>query len=120
MNQRKSTVHSLFLSFLITALVILVGACAGGPQLDTFNKKVLGAYATVQTVAESANAALVSGKLSKADAQNVVVTSRAALAAIDVAEHVHATDPAAGENKLLSALVILQALQAYLVAQGVK
>ncbi len=109
-----------FALWLATVVLALAACASEGLALDTFNKKVVGAYATVQTVAETANAALVSGKLSKADAQNVVATSRTALAAIDVAEHVHATDPVAGENKLLSALVILQALQAYLAAQGVK
>lgn len=107
-------------NFLLLVAALLLAACAVNTQLDTFNKKVAGGYALVQTTAETAQAGLAAGKLSKADAQNVVVSSRAALAAIDVATQVHSTNPAAGENKLASALVILQALQTYLIAQGVK
>lgn len=102
-------------------LALLVGCASLGMQApDTFNKKVAAAVTTVQTVADSAAAALAAGKLSKSDATNVVTTARAALNAIDVAEGLHSTDPKAADDKLAATLAILQALSAYLAAQGVK
>ncbi len=96
-----------------------LAACAGMAQPDTFNKKAAAAYVTVQTVAESANTAYKAGKISKDDAANVVATGRATIQAIEVAAVIHQGNPKAGEDKLAAALAVLQALQAYLAAQGV-
>lgn len=112
-----------YAEFMFTALVILaIAACAnlGMQQPDTFNKKVAVAYTTVTAVAESATTALKAGKLSTSDANNVVTTSKAALAAIDVAVAMSVSNPTGANDKLTSTLAILTALQAYLAAQGVK
>jgi hypothetical protein len=106
--------------WLLTAVLGLAACASQGIALDTFDKKVAAAYASVQTIAEGGQAALAAGKISKADAQNIVVSSRAAIAAIDVASSMKASNPAGADAKLASALVILQALQAYLTTQGAK
>lgn len=112
------------LLFAVLALhaAALISACTalGMQQPDTFNKKVAAAYTTVQTVADSATAALKVGKLAQNDAVNVVATGKAAITALDVATSMHATDPAGAENKLAATLAILTALQGYLATQGVK
>lgn len=125
---------TLFSAFVVLAVL---AACAqlGLQTPDTFEKKAAAAIVTVQTVAESATAALVAGKLSKTDAENVVSTGRASLQAIMVAQQLYyaacplraqieTSDPAckapAAENKLAATLVILTTLQSYLATQGVK
>ncbi len=106
---------------LIACMAILTACTSLGMQTpDTFNKRAAAAYATVQTVANSATAAVNAGKLAKADAMNVVTTSRTALAAIDVATSLHATNPQAGEDKLSATLVILTALSSYLATKEAK
>lgn len=113
--------HLRSLNFAICALLLaFITACASNAQPDTFNKKVATAYLAVNTVADTATAALKAGKLSKDDATNVVTTSRAALQAIDVANVIYASNQQAGEDKLAAALAVLTALQAYLATQGVK
>jgi hypothetical protein len=118
--------------FPLMVMALFIAACAqfGIGQTDTFNKRIAAAYVLVQTVADSATAAVQSGKLKPADAQNVVTTGKAALAGIDVAKSVYAeacpavgtatcTAPAA-DAKLTATLTVLQALQSYLATQGVK
>jgi len=100
-------------------MALMLTACAGF-QADTFNKRMASAYVTVQVVNETASAALTAGKLTKDDATNVVTTSRAALAALDVAGKLHAASPGAGEDKLQATLTVLAALQAYLATKGAK
>lgn len=95
-------------------------SCAGlgVPPADTFNKKLLAAYTTVEGVAKSASDLRAAGKLSDADRDNVVTTGKSALAGLDLAKQVYATDPAAGEDKLTATITVLTALQAYLAAKG--
>lgn len=109
----------------------LLSACAQvGIVPDTFNKKLAIGYATVQTVAESAAFAYAAGKLSDADKNNVVTTSKAAITGLDLAQTIYAgvcpkTAPQpcaapAADAKLQATLAILTALQAYLATQGAK
>lgn len=114
----KQALRSLHLTACMLMLAVLT-ACASMAQPDTFNKKAAAAYVTVQTVAESANAAYKAGKLSKDDAANVVATTRATVQAIDVANVIYQSNAKAGEDKLAAALAVLTALQAYLATQGV-
>lgn len=121
-----------FRVFVAACAVAVVAACqsAGMLPVDTFNKKVAAAYATVQTVAESAGAAYKAGKITDADRLNVVNTSRTALVGIQTAESIYkgacpAGSPAtcespAATDKLTATLTVLQALQAYLATQGAK
>ena len=99
-------------SYFLTACAVV-----GAPTPDTFNKKLLQGYATVQAVAHTASALRTAGKLSDADRDNVVQTNRQAVAALDIAALAAKTDLDAADAKLQSALVVLQALQGYLVKQ---
>lgn len=109
---------------LATALMLLalLTACAqmGMRSPETFNQRIAAGYTTVQAVNEGALVALNAGKLSKADAGNIVTSSRAALDGLTVARTLHASDPMAAENRLAATLAILQSLQAYLATQGAK
>lgn len=103
-------------------IITMLAACAqlGMQTPATFNQRVAAGYTTVQTVAESATVALQAGKLSRADAANIVTTSRTALDGLAVAQTLHAGNAAAGEDRLAVTLAILQSLQAYLATHGAK
>lgn len=117
---------------LLLAAGLALSACTtlGVSTPDTFNKRIATAYTLVQTVGDSATAAVQAGKLSPSDAGNVVTTGKAALAGLDVVRALHdsacpATAPAtcaapAADAKLTSTLAVLAALQAYLATQGAK
>lgn len=123
------------LATALLAALMLGCATLGMAPLDTFEKRVAGANTTVQVIAESAANGLASGALREKDAANVVVTMRASLQAIQVAQEIYygacplrptveTPDPActvpAADAKLKATLAILTALQAYLATQGVK
>ena len=108
---------------IVTMLVAGLVACAamGVPTADTFNKKLLGGYATVETVAKTASVLRTAGKLSDVDLNNVVATNRQAIAGLDIAAATAKTDLGAANTKLQATLVILTALESYLTSQqGVK
>jgi hypothetical protein len=107
-------VNPLACLFLIFAF-LFQGCAELAP--DTFNKKLATGYAAVQAVNESASALLTAGKISKADAQNVVSTSRTALVALDAAAEMGKTDPAGADVKLTATIAILTALQTYLATK---
>jgi len=122
-------------AYLLFAAILAACAQFGTPPVDTFNKRVAVAYATVQTVADGALSAYKAGKLSDSDRTNVVTTGRAAVQGIMVAQNLHlqacplrpqveTPDPAcsapAADAKLTATLAVLSALQAYLATQEVK
>jgi hypothetical protein len=119
MNTSKRA-HGFARSILVLLFAFLVAACNSVGELDTFNKRMATAYTTVQAVADGAAAAQVAGKLGTADVANVVTTSRAALAALDVANTLHATDAKGADDKLAATMAILIALQTYIATQGAK
>ena len=107
----------------------LATACSTltGDAADTFNKKALAGYATVEFVGRNAVALNQQGKLSPADKDNVVNANRAAIAGLDLARSAYrAACPGAAPDckaptadaKLAATLTVLNALQAYLVTQG--
>lgn len=100
-------------------LVILVAACAqlGVPAADTFNKRALAAYTTVEGINKTATSLKAAGKLSDSDRENIISTSRSAVAGIDLARQVHATNPQGGEDKLTAMIAVLTALQTYLATK---
>ncbi len=123
--------------YLFPLLFAILGACAqlGGSPVDTFNKKVAAGYTTIQVISEGSTSALKSGVLKKTDAENVVVTMKASMQGLMVAQQLHldacplrpqveTPDPTcqapAAEAKLAATTAILTALQAYLATQGVK
>ena len=104
----------------VCALVLCACAQLGVPAADTFNKRLLAGYHTVDAVANTASALRAAGKLSDADRDNVVNTGRTAVAGLDVARMLHATNPQAGEDRLTATIAVLTALQTYLATQGSK
>lgn len=98
---------------------LLLAACAqlGVPAADTFNKRLLAGYQTVETIASTAGTLRTAGKLSDSDRDNVVATSRTAIAGLDVAKQVYATNPQAGDDKLTATITVLSALSAYLATK---
>lgn len=126
----------MMIAAMATAFAMAACTSMGMATPDTFNKKTLAAYKTVQTVSEVA-AANAGKTLSKSDAQNVYAVGQASIQAIQLAEQMYAAscpataqpkvEPAAvpcvstaADAKLQATLAILTALQAYLATQGAK
>lgn len=110
-------------TWLLFACALLLSACAalGVPDADTFNKRAMAGYQTIETVASTAGTLRIAGKLSDADRDNVVSTTRAAITGIDLAKQIYQTNPQAGNDKLTATITVLTALQAYLATkQGAK
>lgn len=114
--------------WLHAALLLFAVGCAQlglqGPQ--TQPQRIAAGYLTVQTFAETADQALLTGQITKTDAKNLVAGSRVAIEGLDVASMAFAKDcptaapactSAAADAKLNATLAALGALQAYLVGQ---
>lgn len=101
---------------LLLAAAFALGACAqlGLQTPETFNQKVAVAYVTVTQVRETATQLVANGTISADDALNVQTASNVARTGIDTARALHATDPAAGNAKLESIRVGLNAVVTYL------
>lgn len=123
--------------YLFPFLFAILGACAqlGMSPADTFGKKVAAGYTVVRSIAEASSSSLAASALKKEDAANVVVTLRAAMSGLLVAQQLHldacplrpkleTPEPScqapAADAKLAATTAILTTLQAYLAAQGVK
>lgn len=119
---------------IAAAMLALLTACSslGLVTPQTFEQRLAAGYLTVQTVAETATAAVKANKLSDADAKNVVQTSRAALQALGVAQQLRleaclpppmvtaspaACSAPAADAKLQATLAILSTLSAYLATK---
>lgn len=109
-------------TWLLFICALLFAACAqlGVPAADTFNKRLLAGYQTVESVATTANTLHAAGKLSGADVDNVVATSRTAIAGLNVARQVYQGNPQAGDDKLTATITVLTALQVYLATKEKK
>lgn len=104
-------------AFLLSAIVLaLVIGCAGLgiPIPQTFNQKLFVAYAGVSTVVTTATTLVQAKVITGKDGKNVAAQADNVKDALDIADQVHQTDPAAGEAKLTAALTALQALKTYL------
>jgi len=101
---------------LLTVLISLMVACStlGVPSPTTFNSKVEVGYVTAETLANTTTVLYNGGKLSKADAQNILDQVVNVKAGLDIARSVHDTSPELGDSKLAAALVALRALQTYI------
>jgi hypothetical protein len=106
--------------WLCAVFAMLLSACTalGIQAPETFNQRLAVGYVTVEGVAKQAQALRASGKLSDADRANVVSTNASAIAALDLAKQMHATNPQAGTEKLTAAITVLNALSAYLATKG--
>jgi len=100
-------------------LLVALSACTtlNVPAADTFNKKALASYTSLSAATQSASTLYDAGKLSKNDAQNVKDQLVNLKAGVDIATEVHATDPAAGEDRLAATITALTALQSYLAGR---
>lgn len=110
--------NRLLAPFFLT-FALLLAACAqlGVPAADTFNKKALVAYTTVEGVAKTAASLRAAGKLSDSDRENVLTTGRAAVTGIELAKQIYTTNPQAGDDKLTATITVLAALQTYLASK---
>lgn len=100
----------------ISAFMVLTAACAalGVPEATTFNQRVAVAQGQVTAARLTAAQLLAAGLISADDAANVQQQADSARAGIDIARSLHASAPAAGEDRLALSITVLQALQAYL------
>jgi hypothetical protein len=118
--KRLSLDHVMAAFVLLSMMLVTACAAIGVPSPDTFNKRALAGYSTVEGIAKTASELRTAGKLSDADRDNVVATSRTAIAGLDLARQVHSANPQAGEDKLSATITVLAALQAYLATKGAK
>lgn len=97
-------------------LLVTLSACAslGAPAPQTWNQRVLAAYNTADAAVQSVQTLAVAGKISKPDAQSAHDKLMQLKDAIGLADQVHGSNPAQGEDALATAITALQTLQAEL------
>lgn len=105
-----------------TALLALTVGCAqlGITQPQTFNEKAYAAALTIDGVQKQAAVLLKAGKISVADAENVLKAADVATQSLAVARTYATSAPATANSKLDAAVAGLTALTAYLSTQGAK
>lgn len=79
---------------LLIAVAFMLTACAqlGMQTPDTFGKRLLTAYATVDAVADGATQALAAKQINEVTAANIAKTGRTALTIIDAASALYEKD----------------------------
>lgn len=99
---------------------MLVAACAsfGVPKLDTFNKRMAGAFVTLTEVRKTNLQLGVSGLTSKQDVKNVNDQLDSLRQGLDVARQYEALEQGAGDDKLQLTISALLALQTYVNSKG--
>lgn len=105
------------------ALGILLYALAGCAALglsapETFNQKLIVAYSTVTAVNNTAANLLNLRIITADDGENVLKSTDAAKAGIDVSRVIYRMDPTTADAKLNSVRVALTALQTYLATRS--
>lgn len=100
-------------------LLLLLSACTalGIAPADTFNKKELAAINTVDAVVQSTSTLLAAGQITSADAQQVHDQAVNLKAGLEIADQIHSSNPAAGDDKLAATIAGLTALQSYLAGR---
>jgi len=103
-------------------LFALLSACStlGLPTPDTFNERLAAGYVTVTAIRTSATNLLTAKKISPDDAQNVLESTNAARAGLDVTRTIGKTDLNAANARLTAITTALVALQTYLSSRGGK
>ena len=114
-KRQAGRVQALFVAVLLGLAVVSVSMSAcqmiGVPTPKTFNERLASGYSSVTVVRTSA-ATLLNGRvITSSDAENIQKQADTAREALDIARGLTGID---AENKLDSALLILQAAQAYL------
>lgn len=105
---------------LAMAIALSMSACEtiGAPAPKSFKQSVPVAVATVTSVRQSATALLQAGKITPKEASNVQLQADNARTAIDLAQQIHATDPAGAQTKLTAALLVLSTLNQFLMEKS--
>ena len=106
-------------NFLLLWGLVLLQACAslGTPPIDTFNKRVVVAYTTVQTVAESATVLQRAGKLNHEENLKVRYGLQDAMAGVKAAESLSKTDLGGAQTRLTTTIQLLTVLQSFVAAK---
>jgi hypothetical protein len=101
---------------LLAGLANMVSGCAelGVPQADTFEKKLVGAYASLTAVVKTSTYMLERKKISSAEHKRVIDQARTAQAGLAIAEQIRQTDPNGAMTRLTAITATLTALEAYL------
>lgn len=104
---------------LLFAAALLV-ACAqlGLVQPETLTEKVATAKALNTEIVKQATVLLNTGKISSADAENVLKGATTASDGIKVAQSLALQDPAAANARLTMVVTVLTSLQAYLAVHN--
>ncbi len=107
-------------SFSLLPILLLLTSCQtlGVPTPQTFNEKEAAAVSSVTAIRSTAASLLTADKITAADAQNIQTQADTAREAIVVASTIHATDPAAADNRLTAIITGLNAISAYLATRG--
>lgn len=95
-------------------LAMAVGCASLGIQPETFNERLVSAYASVTTVRDTTTVLVNRDVITANDAQNIQNTANQVRTGLDIADQLHRIRPRDGEDKLVATLRILHALEAYL------
>lgn len=119
--QRLFRTHWQALCLMIMLAVVLtaVQGCAalGVPPADTFNKQLAVSVAINTEIRGTATTLLQLGKISRADAENVLAQTDVAREGLNVARSLSGTDLTSATGRLEATTAALRALQAYLIAK---
>jgi hypothetical protein len=112
--------RQIYRSFTLLIFAFALASCAqlGIPKPETFNQKVAVAYATVTQVRTTATQLLEVKKISSDDAANVQISADVARVGIETARKISTLDPKAGDAKLNSVMIALNALANYLATRA--
>ena len=115
---KRLNLDHVMATLCLLSMLLVVGCAALGVKAPaTFNERLAAGYVTVEGIAKQAQQLRAAGKLSDSDRANVVATNTQAIAALDLAKQIHATNPQAGTDKLTAAITVLNALSAYLATK---
>lgn len=98
----------------LLALLLLGCASLGVPTPQNFRERLAAATVTVTGVRQTNLTLLTAKKISPDDAAYVNAKANEARAGIDIARSLEKVDPTGADNRLSAAIVILEALNAYL------
>lgn len=110
------TIERYLASFIgsICLIGMFVPGCASITTPDTFNQRLAIAYSTVTAIRISTTTLLDSQRISADDGMNVLQSTNAARAGLDVARKLSDTDLKAADGKLTAIRTGLTALQKYI------
>jgi hypothetical protein len=98
----------------VKTLALVCFIALAGCTTTNFNDKLAGGYQSVTAVRATTTTLLTSKIIDAKDAQNVQNVANEVRTGLDIARDIHVTNPALGDDKLASALTILQSVQKYL------